>query len=228
MNECERCGKTGHVGDNCFRYPENRGTHPDAIINNQNKIAAANNTGECPVVHGRQIATATDGNCLFHALLSVSGTMEPMNHLQCRQAITDFMANNANMTVKNRGLSLQDWVESTEHKTFAEYVEHMKAPGTWAGNVELLCYSRMRQCNVHVYEYEEDLDGRGYRRTLTHDYSTTDEDVQTVAVFYTGYHYEGFVVEESDAEEEEEEEEEEEDDEEEEDLEEGEEENTNC
>jgi hypothetical protein len=74
----------------------------------------------------------------------------------------------------------------------ADYARKMSR-GCWGGGIEMACASRLKGCNVHVYE----RDGRtgGYKRISAFDHPIKPETRKIVRVLYRGgVHYDALVA----------------------------------
>lgn len=63
--------------------------------------------------------------------------------------------------------------------------------GAWGGGIEMAVLSRLRTCNVHVYEKTY----TGYKRISAFDYPDSPENKKIVRVVYQGScHYDALVI----------------------------------
>ncbi|KAJ2498331.1 2-oxoglutarate dehydrogenase E1 component [Coemansia sp. RSA 1972] len=82
-----------------------------------------------------------DGNCLFRALADqVDGT--PDTHLRHRESVCDYMHQHAD--------DFAPFIDSAQ--PYERYVSHMRRPGEYGGNLELVAFARNYRVDIKVYQ----------------------------------------------------------------------------
>lgn len=89
-----------------------------------------------------------DGNCLFRAIADqLLGDAEEWGQL--REECCDFMTENAE---EFQLFHADDEFEDEE--TFESYVEHMRSPGRWGSQLELMALCRRHEINAILHQHE--------------------------------------------------------------------------
>ncbi|KAJ2228216.1 Fizzy- protein [Coemansia sp. RSA 518] len=82
-----------------------------------------------------------DGNCLFRALADqVDGT--PDTHLRHRESVCDYMHQHTD--------DFEPFIDSAQ--PYPRYVAHMRRPGEYGGNLELVAFARNYRVDIKVYQ----------------------------------------------------------------------------
>ena len=183
---CDKCdGK--HETDNCPHYKKARDDHIDAKKNGWKLVGGTSSLPGAILRSARVIAQPGDGNCLFHSMSY--GIKDGSNANLLRKEICEYILANPATPICETPLS--DWVKWDSNSSCAEYARKMSR-GSWGGGIEMACMSRLKGCNVHVYE--RDARTGGFKRISAFDHPIKPEQRKIVMVLYRGgVHYDALV-----------------------------------
>lgn len=184
---CDKCdGK--HLTDECPYYKKSRESHPDAQKNAYIKLGGTSSLpGATLNGNMKVIRQPGDGSCLFHSMSY--GLKDGSNANSLRAEICKFISNNPSFKICDTPLS--DWVRWDSESNCADYARRMSR-GSWGGGIEMACVSRIKSCNIHVYE-KSFLSG-GYKRISAFDYPDEPQKRNCIKVLYQGgVHYDAIV-----------------------------------
>ena len=95
------------------------------------------------------IEMAADGNCLFRSISDQLFHDYGQDHERVRADISDFLeAHEEEFSVF---LVLDETEEDEDAANFQDYIEKMRQPGEWGGNVELVVAARLYRRNITVF-----------------------------------------------------------------------------
>ena len=179
---CDKCdGK--HETENCPYYKKQRDDHIDAKKNGWKLVGGTSSLPGAILRSARVIAQPGDGSCLFHSMSH--GIKDGSTANSLRKEICEYI--HANPATPICETPLSDWVKWDSNLSCAEYARKMSR-GTWGGGIEMACMSRLKGCNVHVYE--RDARTGGFKRISAFDHPIKPEQRKVVRVLYRGgVHY---------------------------------------
>ncbi len=97
--------------------------------------------------------------------------------------ICSFINDNPNLKIADTPLA--DWVKWDSGSSVSSYARKMSG-GAWGGGIEMASVSKMKNVNVHVYEYH----GGAYKRISAFDLEENPESRPIIRVLYGGgVHY---------------------------------------
>ena len=183
---CDKCdGK--HETENCPYYKKQRDDHIDAKKNGWKLVGGTSNLPGAMLRSARVVSQPGDGSCLFHSLSY--GIKDGSTATTLRREICEFI--HANPATPICETPLGDWVKWDSGASCADYAKKMSR-GSWGGGIEMACMSRLKGCNVHVYE--RDSRTGGYKRISAFDFPVKPEQRKIVRVLYRGgVHYDALV-----------------------------------
>ena len=133
----------------------------------------------------RIIPQAGDGSCLFHSMSY--GLKDGSNASTLRRDICDYIKEHPETPICKTPLS--DWVQWDSGLDCTDYARRMKSG--WGGGIEMACMSRLKGCNVHVYESQK---LGGFKRISAFDHPVRPEERTVVRVLYRGgVHYDALM-----------------------------------
>ncbi len=184
---CDKCdGK--HETENCPHYKKARDDHIDAKKNGWKLVGGTSNLPGAVLRSARVVSQLGDGSCLFHSLSY--GIKDGSTATTLRRDICEFILTNPTTPICETPLS--DWVKWDSGTSCADYARKMSR-GSWGGGIEMACMSRLKGCNVHVYE--RDARTGGYKRISAFDHPKNPEQRKIVRVLYRGgVHYDAIVA----------------------------------
>lgn len=182
---CDKCDGP-HATDCCPFFKKAREDHKDAWANyGERKPHAMGSDGGNFVLHrARVVAQPGDGSCLFHSLCYSLSERFYDSAEQLRREIARFIESHTKLEIA--GNTIEEWVLWDQQSSAQTYAWQMARTG-WGGGLELACFSRMKNMNVHVYERS----GGSFKRISCFD---VPRPVQTVHILYQGgVHYDALV-----------------------------------
>jgi hypothetical protein len=127
-----------------------------------------------------------DGSCLFHSMSY--GIRDKSNATSLRRDICSYIQHHPLTPICDTPLS--DWVDWDSGTSCSDYARKMSY-GAWGGGIEMACMSRLKDCNVHVYE---SLRSGGFKRISAFDNPIDPQLKRNVRVLYRGgVHYDALV-----------------------------------
>ena len=184
---CDKCdGK--HETDSCPYFKKPREDHIDAKKNGWKLVGGTSNLPGAVLRSARVVPQPGDGSCLFHSMSY--GLKDGSSASTLRKEICDFIRANPSTPICETPLS--DWVKWDSGTSCADYARKMSR-GCWGGGIEMACVSRLKGCNVHVYE----RDGRtgGFKRISAFDHPSNPQTRKIIRVLYRGgVHYDALVA----------------------------------
>jgi hypothetical protein len=213
---CDKCDGP-HATDCCPHFKKAREKHRDAWESyTPPNLEASNGDGaivatkakrlveEAAAAAARMLRGATvvkqpgDGSCLFHSLaygarqLPVLGVadVELSTAEGVRARVLRFLESHP--AEECAGVPLRDWVLWESKLEPVAYCSRMRQPGAWGGAIEMLCFSRVANASVRVYERK----GDGFEQISAFDVEQqTGSAERLVRVLYSGRsHYDALTV----------------------------------
>ena len=137
-----------------------------------------------------------DGSCLFHSLaygarqLLGGPDVELSTAEGVRARVLRFLESHP--AEECAGVPLRDWVLWESNLEPVAYCNRMRQPGAWGGAIEMLCFSRVANASVRVYERK----GDGFEQISAFDVEQqTGSAERLVRVLYSGRsHYDALTV----------------------------------
>ena len=137
-----------------------------------------------------------DGACLFHSLaygarqLLGGPDVELSTAEGVRARVLRFLESHP--AEECAGVPLRDWVLWESNLEPVAYCNRMRQPGAWGGAIEMLCFSRVANASVRVYERK----GDGFEQISAFDVEQqTGSAERLVRVLYSGRsHYDALTV----------------------------------
>lgn len=214
--QCDKCDGP-HATDCCPHFKKAREKHRDAWESyTPPNLEASNGDGaivatkakrlveEAAAAAARMLRGATvvkqpgDGSCLFHSLaygarqLPVLGVadVELSTAEGVRARVLRFLESHP--AEECAGVPLRDWVLWESKLEPVAYCSRMRQPGAWGGAIEMLCFSRVANASVRVYERK----GDGFEQISAFDVEQqTGSAERLVRVLYSGRsHYDALTV----------------------------------
>ena len=184
---CDKCdGK--HETENCPYYKKQRDDHIDAKKNGWKLVGGTSTLPGAILRSARVVSQPGDGSCLFHSLSY--GIKDGSTATTLRREICEYIRANPATPICETPLS--DWVKWDSGTSCADYARKMSR-GSWGGGIEMACMSRLKGCNVHVYE-RHSLTG-SFKRISAFDHPIKPEQRKIVRVLYRGgVHYDAMVA----------------------------------
>ncbi len=179
---CDKCDGP-HATDACPHFKKAREKHRDAweaykpplkLASSSEGASATNKrptdtkrtAEEAAAAAARQLRGATvvkqpgDGSCLFHSLAYGArqlpgGAGASLTTAEgVRSSVLRFIEKNP--SEECAGVPLRDWISWESGLEPAAYCQRMRQPGAWGGAIEMLCFSRVANVSVRVYERKGD------------------------------------------------------------------------
>ena len=154
--------------------------------------------GRSALVGATVVKQPGDGSCLFHSLaygarqLPVLGVadVELSTAEGVRARVLRFLESHP--AEECAGVPLRDWVLWESNLEPVAYCSRMRQPGAWGGAIEMLCFSRVANASVRVYERK----GDGFEQISAFDVEQqTGSAERLVRVLYSGRsHYDALTV----------------------------------
>ena len=168
---CENSDKN-HEIDDSRHLKKMRGDHPDtqrrprATVSSLPGAFFASN-------QVRVIKQPGDGNCLFHSIAYGLGNGDAT---RLRRDVCNYISNNPSLLISET--ALKDWVKWDSGGSVKDYVKTM----SWGGGIEMVCVSKMKQVNIHVYERV----GKSYQRISAFDCFPNSNSKPIIRLLYRG------------------------------------------
>jgi hypothetical protein len=192
---CNRCGRQGHIGQQCPAYPRERGaagcrTKAGARKRAQSRLASAGGGLRAPKTSFTVVPTPADGSCLFHSLtqgLEAQQLHGAGRHSASRAEIADWLL--AHRGTEVAGVPLRDWIawDSNKNWTVPQYAKLLRDTAYWGGELEIVACTLKCDVNVSIWRICDD-EPSNYERTAIYE---REGATATICLHYVGgRHYE--------------------------------------
>ncbi|CAG9312101.1 unnamed protein product [Blepharisma stoltei] len=134
--------------------------------------------GEKPILE--IVPIRGDGNCLYRSLAQIL-TGDQSNHSSIRQLIADHIERNSDRYNE----ALQDILDSDHRQTINQYIQNIREPSYWGGDLEISAASELFDLNIAIHS-----------EMLRDPFiiSTGENTNQTIHLLYTnGNHFDALI-----------------------------------
>mmetsp|Transcript_28748 Transcript_28748/g.27539 ORF Transcript_28748/g.27539 Transcript_28748/m.27539 type:complete len:368 (+) Transcript_28748:205-1308(+) len=182
---CDKCDGR-HETSVCPYYKKIRDVHIDAQKNGWKLLGHSSNLPGALLRTAKIVPQPGDGSCLFHSMSY--GIRDKSSATSLRRDICSYIQQHPLTPICDTPLS--DWVDWDSGTSCSDYARKMSY-GAWGGGIEMACMSRLKDCNVHVYE---SLRSGGFKRISAFDNPIDPQLKRNVRVLYRGgVHYDALV-----------------------------------